>query len=246
MGEDGSERCHHAHVAVAFHAHHIDGFAQGTVHVAVLAVCVGRVGGILTVVDFYAAWVVVILVVVGAHPRVASVVVLINDFHRIVVAPRGVVSAPGFHIAYRDYVGILLLDGFVEHVVALGVVLALRVCVGLIVLVAYFDELQVVRFGMSVGHALGSPYGRCVAVGILYSVKGILHQGFGFFKSEGIAVTQAHVHHEKWCCAEVFAHLEIFVKAQSVARPVAPVAVRVSRTLLNRADSLLPLECIVV
>ena len=245
MGKDRRKGGHAAHVAVALHAQHVDGLAQCAVHVAVAAVA-AAVGGILAVVDADGARVVVVFVVVGSHPFVAAIVVLVHQFHGIIVAPRGVVRAPGLNVADGRDVGIFGFDGRVEHVVAFGILVALLVAGGLIVLVAYLDELQVVGFGVPVGHASGAPLGRGVAVGILNGVEGVLHQGLGFVQREGVSVAQAHVDHEQWGSPEVFAELQIFVETESVAGEIAPVTVVVAGPPLDGPDGFLPLEGVVV
>ena len=244
--EDGSERSHAAHVAVAFHAEHIDGFSQCTVHVAIAAIGASCISGILSVVDADGAWIAIIFVIVVAHPGVAAVVVFIHQFHGIVVAPGGVVGSPGFHVADGDDLRIFLLDGLVEHIVAFRILFALLTATCLIVLIAYLDEFQVVRFGVSVGDTLGSPNGRGIAVGIFDGIECILHQCFCFFQSKSKTMTQSHVHDEKRCGSEVFTQLEILVKAETVGRAVVPVLVEMSRALFNGSDGLLPLERIVI
>ena len=89
---------------------------------------------------------------------------------------------------------------------------------------------------MTIGHALGTPCGRGVAIGIFNGVEAVLHQG------EGEAMPHADIDHEQRCGANVLTELKVFVKAQTVGRPVAPVLVPVTRTRLDGTDGFFPLE----
>ena len=136
MHEDGCEGCQLAHVAIALHTKHIHSLAKSTVHIAVSAV-VASVGGIFSVINRDSAWIVVIFVVVVAHPHEVAVVMLIYHLHGIFVAPCGIVRTPCLHVADSDYLGIFGLDGIIEELVSLCIV-RMQAC--LIVLVSYLKE----------------------------------------------------------------------------------------------------------
>ena len=215
MGEDGCKGTHAADIAIFLLTQHIDSLAEGGIEVAV-ATPVAAVGGKLAVVDTDVAGVVVVFIVVVAHPAAGAVVVLINQLHRIVVAPRGGVGTPGLDVADGNDVGIFLLDSLVEHVVALRVLVALVaivVHVEVVVLVAYLYELQVVGCHVAVLDALRAPVGRAVAVGIFYGVEGVLHQGVEVFHGNVESVSQSHVDHKHRRGAHVLGQLQVFVEA---------------------------------
>ena len=59
-------------------------------------------------------------------------------------------------------------------------------------------------------------------------------------------MTHSNVNHEHRRGSEVLAHLKILVISETVGRPIMPILVVVSRTLLNLSYSLLPLEGITI
>ena len=166
----------------------------------------------------------------------------VDQIDRIFVAPRRIVRTPGLDVADNHNLGILLPDGLVEHVVALHI--SYVAC--LIVLVAHFNEFQIVRFGMTVGNAARTPFGRSITVGILDGVETILHECLGLFERQRETVAQTYVDHKHRGGSKVLGQLQIFVIAKTVARAVAPVLVHVARSLLDGAYCLFPLESIVV
>ena len=95
---------------------------------------------------------------------------------------------------------------------------------------------------MTIGHALGTPCGRGVAIGIFNGVEAVLHQCLRLVEGEGEAMPHADIDHEQRCGANVLTELKVFVKAQTVGRPVAPVLVPVTRTRLDGTDGFFPLE----
>ena len=99
---------------------------------------------------------------------------------------------------------------------------------------------------MSVGHTFGSPFGSCVAISIFDCVEYILNEFIKLAFRYGKSMSETDIDHKHRGGAKVFTHLQIFIKSQSVCRPVSPILVIMSWSFLYRTYRLLPLEGIVI
>ena len=195
VDEDGCIRTHDDQVGVALQALHIDGFAQSCREVAVDAIALGD--SVFADVDLGTiAVVAVVLREVLLEPRRRAVVVLIEDVHGVIRAPRGLVGAPRLDISDNLHLRIFLLDGAVELDVALEVVFAL-VLIGIEVeigiLIADFQQSQSEGLGVSVLRALGSPLGGLsVTICVLDGIESFLNVFLNLVVGLQPSVTEAY------------------------------------------------------
>ena len=171
MGEDRCKASQLAYIRILLHAQHVDGFTQGTVQIAILAVGT-LISSILAVINADGAVVAVVFMIVVSHPLIRTVVMLIYQIYWRIEHPQWVVGAPCLHIADDHDIRIFGMDGIIEPGIAATV---LEACLRLTVLIAYFDEFKSVWFLVAVGDASSSPLCGFIAVGILNGIQGILH-----------------------------------------------------------------------
>ena len=124
IDEDGRVAAHAHDVGIVLHTHHEDRLAQCRIHVARLPIVLRH--GIFAGVDDRPLPVIMVKPVVLPHkPLRGAVIMLVDNIHRMVIAPAGMVGAPRLHIAYALHLGEAGLDGIVEEAVSLGVMIAL-------------------------------------------------------------------------------------------------------------------------
>ena len=244
--EDGGIRSHDTHIGVAFHACHIDGFSKSCVEVTKNAEV--ACNGIFTSIDTIAVTIeAVVFVILLTEPRSAPIVVLIHQIHRTSISPSWVVRSPRLDIAYQNHFRVLRLNGIVELLVALNIVVALVVIVVegiVVVLVAYLNKTYSEWFGMTIFSSKCTISRRNISVAVFNQIESFLNIIIQVLIVYHPAVTESDIANEERLCAKVLRQLEQFVQAQSVAHSVAPVYIPMSRPLLDRTNGLLPLETI--
>ena len=244
VDEDGGVGVQRNDVGVVLHTHHVDSLAQGGIHITEIAEAAGD--GILADIDAGPLTVVAVVLVESLRePGRIAVVVLVEQVDGQLRVPLGVIIAPGHDITDEVHLGILRQDGPAELVIALVVVVALILGIGLVVLVAYLQILNVERCGVAVLGTQGTVLGGDVAVGILQGGQTLVNPRLDVGIRRHTTVPQTDVDHIERLGSEVFGHLQILVETDAVGGAVAPVDVPVAGTLLDGADGTFPAEGIV-
>ena len=169
---------------------------------------------------------------------------LVEQFHAFVAVPCGIVIAPCHYVADEVHVRILGEDRILKLLEALIVMVALKGRVGLVVLIANLEILDVVRLWMTVLSTQRSVLACDRTIGILQSVHTFVNPRLDAVHGSHATVPQTHVHHVERFGVKVFGKLQVFVKSHAVACAITPVDVLVSGTFFDGTDGLLPMESI--
>ena len=243
VGEDRSVGCHGHNIRIVLDAHHIDSLTECSIERAHIAEALGY--GIFAYINLAAlAVVVIILVEVLGKPGWVSVVVLVEQLYALVAFPLRVIIAPGYHVADEMHLRIFRQYGILELLEALVVVVALSRRIRLVVLITNLQILDVVWFRMTVLGTQGTILGGNRTIGILQGIHALVNPRLDAVHRSYTAVPQTYVYYIERLGVQVFGKLQILIESHTVAGAVAPVHVLMSRTLLDRTDGLLPVECI--
>ena len=81
-------------------------------------------------------------------------------------------------------------------------------------------------------------------IGILQGIHALVNPRLDAIHWSHTAVPQTNIHNIERFGVQILGKLQIFIESHTVAGAIAPVYVLMTRTLLDRTDGLLPVECI--
>ena len=165
---------HMNNVRVVFHPHHKHCFTERGIEVAHLSKALRY--GIFSAINLgtFATISVVFTEVVSKPSRVA-VIVFVNQFYGFVTLPLGVIVSPSYHITNKMHMGILSQHSIFKLFKTLIITIALRIWVWLIILVPYFQILDIERRRMSIGCSHCSIFGCNISIGIFQCVHTLVN-----------------------------------------------------------------------
>ena len=169
---------------------------------------------------------------------------LVEQLYAFVAFPLRVIIAPSHHVADEVHLRIFRQYGILELLEALVVVVALCGRVWLVVLITNLQILDVVWLRMTVLGTQGTILGGNRTIGILQGIHALVNPRLDAIHRSHTAVPQTYVYYIERLGVQILSQLQILIESHTVAGAVAPVHVLMSRTLLDRTDGLLPVECI--